>query len=311
MYRFCRLSALVLVFLLSFGCTSTDDTVPLPTQSEVTLPVQAATAARQRVFRGEENAGSLSGLSPLPPTEYTVSDPDNTAGHDTAATEHYFGRSENGSVHSFSVQFQQHFDAKQLDAKVFDSRTDKKRIYLTFDCGYENGNTEKILDVLHEKQVPAAFFCTLHEVESAPDLIARMIREGHIVGNHSVSHADFTTLDRTRMAEEIMGFDAYMRQQFGYSALYFRFPEGRYSDNAVSLAGSLGFSCIFWSAAYADWDTQKQKGADYALQQVVSQLHPGMILLLHSVSADNAAAMADIIDAARAEGYVFCSLEEL
>lgn len=307
-----RPMAVVSVFLLLAGCVSTDDTVSLPTADEITLPAQAEISVPvQKVFYGEDGGDTLSGLCALPLLEYTVSDPENTAGHDTAATDHYFGRSEDGSVHEFSRRFQQHFDEKQLDAKVFDSRTDKKRIYLTFDCGYENGNTAKILDVLKEKGVPAAFFCTLHEIKTAPDLIARMIREGHTVGNHSVTHADFTTLTRTQMAEEIMGFDDYMRQNFGYSALFFRFPEGRYSDNAVALADSLGFSCLFWSAAYADWDVNKQKGADFALQQVTSQLHPGMILLLHSVSADNAAAMADIIDAARAQGYVFCALEEM
>lgn len=312
MNSFFRLLSVVLCIVLLVGCVSTDDTVSIPVEDEITLPVQAEiTVPVQKVFYGDNGGDTLSGLCALPTAEYTVSDPENTAGHDTTATDHYFGRSENGSVHEFSLRFQQHFDAKQLDAKVFDSRTDKKRIYLTFDCGYENGNTAKILDVLKEKNVPAAFFCTLHEIKSAPELIARMINEGHIVGNHSVTHADFTTLTRTQMAEEIMGFDDYMRQNFGYSALFFRFPEGRYSDNAVELANSLGFSCLFWSAAYADWDVNKQKGADFALQQVTSQLHPGMILLLHSVSGDNAAAMGDIIDTARKQGYVFCSLEEM
>lgn len=312
MLRFQRFLCLFFSVLFLGACTSTDDAVTWPSTqpTEQALTVQG-TQSRQKVFYGASGGETLSGLCALPPLEYSVSDPDNTAGVSEESVDHYFGKAKNGQVHEYSRNFQQTFENEKLDAVVYDARSQEKRIYLTFDCGYENGNTAKILDVLKEKEVPAAFFCTLHEIETAPDLVARMINEGHIVGNHSVSHADFTTISRTQMAEELMDFDAYMRENFGYSALYFRFPEGRYSLNAVSLANSLGFSCIFWSAAYSDWDTSNQKGANYAFEQVTNQLHPGMILLLHSVSADNAAAMADIIDFARNEGYVFCSLEEL
>lgn len=307
-----RFISFLLVVLLCAGCGSTDDTVSLPTQEDITLPAQATvTNVGQKVFYGEANGNTLTGLCPLPPMEYTVTDPQNTAGLSETAVDHYFGKSENGEVHRYSRAFQQGFENKKLDAVVYDTRTDKKRIYLTFDCGYENGNTAKILDTLKEKGVPAAFFCTLHEVKSEPGLIARMINEGHIVGNHSVTHADFSSISRSEMAEEIIGYDNYLRENFGYSSLFFRFPEGRYNENAINLCNSLGFTCVFWSAAYSDWDTAKQKGADYAFEQVTRQLHPGMILLLHSVSGDNAEAMGDIIDYARAEGYAFCSLEEL
>lgn len=307
-----RILSFLLAVLLCAGCASTDDTVSLPTNEDSTLPAQASpTAVGQKVFYGEAGGDSLTGLCALPPMEYTVSDPHNTANLSETAIDHYFGKAENEEVHRYSRSFQEGFDNKKADAVVYDTRTDKKRIYLTFDCGYENGNTAKILDTLKEKQVPAAFFCTLHEVESEPDLIARMISEGHIVGNHSVTHADFSQISRTQMAEEIVGFDTHLRENFGYSSLFFRFPEGRYNDNAINLANSLGFTCVFWSAAYSDWDTAKQKGASHAFEQVTKQLHPGMILLLHSVSSDNAAAMGDIIDHARNNGYVFCSLEEL
>lgn len=307
-----RFISLLLVFLLCAGCRSTDDTVTLPTDENSTLPVQAMPyAVGKKVFYGEAGGDTLTGLCALPSMEYTVADPDNAQGLSETAVDHYFGKAENGEVHRYSRDFQQAFDSKQADAVVYDTRTDKKRIYLTFDCGYENGNTAKILDTLKEKEVPAAFFCTLHEIKSSPDLIARMINEGHIVGNHSVTHADFSQISRTEMAEEIIGFDTYLRENFGYSSLFFRFPEGRYNDSAINLCNSLGFACVFWSAAYSDWDTAKQKGASYAFEQVTKQLHPGMILLLHSVSSDNAQAMGDIIDYARAEGYEFCSLEEL
>ena len=312
MLRFYRFLSVFMVLLFAVGCVSTDDTVTLPTDADDTLPVQASpSVVGQKVFYGDAGGDTLTGLCALPPFAYTVADPDNTAQLSETAVDHYFGKAENGEVHRYSRSFQETFDSKKMDAIVYDTRTDKKRIYLTFDCGYENGNTEKILDTLKEKQVPAAFFCTLHEIESSPDLIVRMINEGHIVGNHSVTHADFSGISRTQMAQEIVGFDTYLRKNFGYSSLFFRFPEGRYNDSAIQLANSLGFTCVFWSAAYSDWDTAKQKGADHAFSQVTKQLHPGMILLLHSVSSDNAEAMGDIIDYARANGYEFCSLEEL
>lgn len=307
-----RFVSVFTVLLLLVGCVSMDDTVPLPTDEDVTLPVQSEIVpVGQKVFYGETGGDTLTGLCPLPPLVYTVADPHNTANLSETPVDHYFGKAANGQVHEYSRSFQSTFDNKNMNAAVYDKRTDKKRIYLTFDCGYENGNTAKILDTLKENQVPAAFFCTLHEVKTEPKLIARMINEGHIVGNHSVTHADFSKINRTQMAEEIVGFDTYLRENFGYSSLYFRFPEGRYNDNAVSLANSLGFTCVFWSAAYSDWDVSKQKGASFAFEQVTKQLHPGMILLLHSVSSDNAEAMGKIIDYARNQGYEFCSLEEL
>lgn len=184
-------------------------------------------------------------------------------------------------------------------------------LYLTFDCGYENGLTNQILDILQEKDVPAAFFCTLDHIKSEPELIARMILEGHIIGNHSSGHPNFSKISRTQMAQEIETCDNYLREHFGYSAPYFRFPEGAYSESALDLVQSLGYKSVFWSLAYADWDTSSQKGKDYAFRTVTERLHPGAIILLHAVSADNAQALGDIIDYARGQGYAFRSLTQL
>ena len=112
------------------------------------------------------------------------------------------------------------------------------------------------------------------------------------------------------MLDEIKGFDDYLRQNFGYSALYFRYPQGKYSEASLDLINSVGYKCVFWSLAYADWDLNNQKGADYALQTVVSRLHPGAVMLLHAVSPDNANALADIIDTAREMGYTFRALSD-
>ena len=184
----------------------------------------------------------------------------------------------------------------------------KKIIYLTFDCGYEGGYTEQLLDILKEKGVPAAFFVTLPYLKSSPEIAARMIKEGHTVGNHSATHPNFSTISRAKMAQEIQETDDYLRQHFGYSSPFFRFPEGACSDCSLELVASLGYTSVFWSAAYSDWDTTSQKGADYAFDTVTSRLHPGCVLLLHSQSSDNTAALGRIIDYAIDNGYTFSAL---
>ena len=113
------------------------------------------------------------------------------------------------------------------------------------------------------------------------------------------------------MTKEIQDCDNYLRSNFGYTSPYFRFPKGEYSECALELVGSLGYTSVFWSLSYADWDTKAQKGADYAFEKVTSRLHPGAIILLHAVSSDNAGAMARIIDYAREQGYEFKSLDDL
>jgi len=247
----------------------------------------------------------------LPTREVKIDQPNHTL--PTTKIEHAYGVPQDGKPHQISVDNQRFFDAHpEYQAIAYDNvTTDEKVLYLTFDCGYENGNTAKILDVLHEKEVPAAFFCTTDHFKQAPELITRMIAEGHIVGNHSNTHAAFSGLTRTQMAEEVITADNYLRENFGYTAPFFRYPCGSYHESALEAVASLGFANVFWSSSYADWDTNAQKGGQYARDTVLGRLHPGAIILLHSVSADNAAAMADIIDGARAQGYVFRELTSL
>ena len=130
-------------------------------------------------------------------------------------------------------------------ALALDTKSTQKVLYLTFDCGYENGYTAKILDVLKEKKVPAAFFVTVPYLKDSPEIAARMIKEGHIVGNHSNTHPVFSTISRTKMAQEIQECDNYLREHFGYSAPFFRFPTGEYSDSALDLVQSLGYTSVF------------------------------------------------------------------
>lgn len=273
-------------------------------QTDMLLPATADTPVLQ-------DGKTYTDLPPLPLREFRVQDPENTAGLSTEKCGYSYGVAKNGEPHSTSVRNQAYFTENGYNAVCLDRTSAEKVLYLTFDCGYENGYTAKILDVLQEKQVPAAFFCTLPQVKDNPELIARMILEGHIVGNHSVRHPSFPTLTRLRMAEEIEEMDAFLRTNFGYSEPFFRFPMGEYSDCALDLVGSLGYKCVFWSVAYADWDLDKQKGGQYAFDTVTARLHPGAVILLHSVSPDNAEALPQIIDWAREQGYAFRSLRDL
>lgn len=259
----------------------------------------------------DSKANTFTGYQPLPKVKFSVADAENDAKLPETAINHSFGVAKNGRPHQISVDSQTFFDAKGYNAITYDNKTTDKVLYLTFDCGYENGLTNQILDILQDKKVSAAFFCTLDHIKSEPELIARMILEGHIIGNHSAKHPNFSKISRTQMAQEIETCDNYLREHFGYSAPYFRFPEGAYSESALDLVESLGYKSVFWSLAYADWDTTSQKGKDYAFRTVTERLHPGAIILLHAVSADNAQALGDIIDYARGQGYEFRSLTQL
>lgn len=280
------------------------------TTQKPTTTTGAPTTAKSVPESTTSDRGTFTGLFALPPIQFKATDPQNKQGLPTATINHSFGIAKDGKPHSISVDNQKFFDSNHFKAIAYDNKTTEKVLYLTFDSGYENGCTAKILDVLKEKKVPAAFFCTKHQLEDEPELVTRMILEGHIVGNHSDTHPNFSKIDRTRMAKELESTENVLREKFGYSSSYFRFPEGAYSQSALDLVGSLGLTSVFWSVAYSDWDTSNQKGADYAVKTVTERLHPGAVILLHSVSTDNADAMADIIDTARSMGYSFRSLDE-
>ena len=223
---------------------------------------------------------------------------------------HSYGVAKNGVANEISINTQRYLETNNFNAFCLDTKSKEKVLYLTFDCGYENGYTSKILDILKEKNVSAAFFCTLPQVKENPELIKRMINEGHIVGNHSVTHPSFAEISTEQMTEEVKGMEDYLQEKFNYSEPYFRFPKGEYNEVALNQLNELGYTCVFWSLAYADWDLNNQKGKDYAYEKVVSRLHSGAVILLHSVSPDNANALGDIIDEARKQGYQFKSLRD-
>jgi peptidoglycan-N-acetylmuramic acid deacetylase len=189
---------------------------------------------------------------------------------------------------------------------------DEKVIYLTFDAGYENGNVAKILDVLQEKQVPAAFFILSHLVDKETSLVNRMFDEGHTVCNHTARHKDLSQADRATFEKELNDLSALCLEKTSKPmAKYYRPPEGTFSENNLKWSKDLGYKTIFWSFAYADWDNQKQMSADAAKNKILSNIHPGEVMLLHPTSDTNATILGEVIDQCRAMGYRFGTLDEL
>lgn len=286
--------------------SSTEKSEPAENSTEIEVPDSAVQG--QSIITGEPGGSTPTGFFPLERISYTVIDPDNQRGLSTKKICHSHGPASGGKPHFTVVEFQDTFD--KFGALTLDRKSTGKVLYLTFDCGWEYENlTSKVLDTLKEKDVPAAFFCTLDHIKKQPDLIGRMIKEGHIVGNHSDTHPSFPEISRNQMAKEIENTENYLRENFGYCAKYFRFPAGEYSESALDLVQSLGYTSVFWSVAYNDWNVENIQGRDVALKTVTERLHDGAVILLHAVSKDNAEALGDIIDKAREQGYEFKSLE--
>lgn len=186
-----------------------------------------------------------------------------------------------------------------------------RTLYLTFDEGYENGYTAQILDVLKENDVKAAFFVTGSYLEKEEELVRRMLDEGHIVGNHTVHHPSMPRLESTeKVREEITALNEICLEKYGREMKYFRPPCGEYSERTLKIANDLGYTNVFWSFAYKDWDVKAQKGTEYAYDQIKKGVHDGAVLLLHAVSKDNAAVLDRVIKDLKNEGYSFKSLEE-
>ena len=208
-------------------------------------------------------------------------------------------------------------NASQEELSRYDAHflgdVNEKVIYLTFDCGYENGYTEPILDALKKHRAPAAFFVVGNMIESAPDIIRRMAAEGHIVANHTCHHPDMSAIaSRADFEKELTALEALYQETTSQTMpKYYRPPQGKYSTENLQMAQSLGYKTILWSLAYVDWyvDDQPTKGAAYA--KLLPRIHNGAIVLLHSTSATNAAILDELLTKWEEMGYRFASLEEL
>lgn len=195
------------------------------------------------------------------------------------------------------------FNQRYSDLEAYALTNDNDRIIITFDQGYENGYTEKILDTLKEKNVKAIFFLTGDYAKKETALVQRMIDEGHILGNHGMTHASLPELSDSEAEEEIMSLHKYVLDNYGYEMQYFRCPCGEYSEKVLETAQKCGYKTLFWSYAYVDWKTDAQPEPGASVQKLTDSAHGGEILLLHSVSSTNAEILGEVIDNFRAEGF--------
>ncbi len=195
------------------------------------------------------------------------------------------------------------FDAQYGKYNAYATTPDRSRIIITFDQGYENGFTGNILDTLKEKQVSAIFFLTGDYAKKEQALVRRMIAEGHMLGNHGMTHASLPLLDDAAAREEIMSLHDYVQKEYDYTMQYFRCPCGEYSEQALKTVQSCNYKTLFWSGAHVDWLTDKQPDPAQSLEKLTSTAHGGEILLLHSVSATNAQILGELIDRLRENGY--------
>ncbi len=186
---------------------------------------------------------------------------------------------------------------------------DDKKVYMTFDEGYENGYTAPILDTLNKKGVKAVFFVTYDYVKRNPELVKRMIDEGHSLGNHTWSHPSMPSKSAEEMKSEIMKLHDLVKEEFGYEMSLFRFPRGEYSERALAVVKNCGYKSVFWSFAYVDWKTDAQPPAAESLQKAVNGAHNGAIYLLHAVSSTNNAILSEIIDNVEAQGYTWSQFD--
>lgn len=203
---------------------------------------------------------------------------------------------------------------KEFDAYYIDTHCGKENsIYLTFDAGYENGYTEKILDVLKKEKVPAVFFLVGNYIEENPEIVRRMVEEGHTVGNHTMTHPDMSAIsDKDAFKKELEELSCIYEETTGHKMKkLYRPPQGKYSENNLKQAKELGYKTILWSLAYVDWYVDKQPSREEALNKLNERIHPGAIVLLHSTSKTNAEILEELIKGWKAKGYVFKDIENL
>ena len=201
---------------------------------------------------------------------------------------------------------------KQYDAAYL-GNTDEKVLYLTFDAGYENGHTEAILDTLQKHDVKAAFFLVGNYLEKNADLVRRMVEEGHIVGNHTMSHPNMSAIsDPEAFRAELEGLENLFQEITGKDLpKYYRPPQGVYSEKNLENAKELGYKTVFWSLAYADWDNNNQPAKDVALERILSRTHKGAVILLHSTSQTNAEILDTLLTRWKDMGYRFETIDKL
>lgn len=237
--------------------------------------------------------------------------PSEAADEDTAY-DWYFSKNETHERPSLDSNLSFLKDYK--DFYYCDRHPEGKVIYLTFDAGYENGNVEKILDALNAHHATGAFFVLENLIKRNPELVKRMIDEGHLVCNHTAKHPDMAAIsDKTVFSHQLTDLEKVYNEltEGGEMPKYYRPPKGRFTKRNLKYLEELGYKTVLWSYAYADWDNARQPDPDYAVKEVLAHTHPGMVILLHPTSATNAAIMDRLLTLWEEEGYRFGSLDEL
>jgi peptidoglycan-N-acetylmuramic acid deacetylase len=203
-------------------------------------------------------------------------------------------------------------ELRRYDAAYLGDTTDKV-LYLTFDAGYENGCTAKILDTLKKHDVTAAFFLVGNYMEKNADLVRRMVDEGHIVGNHTMHHPDMSKIaDREAFQKELTDLEDLFLQTTGKELpKFYRPPQGIYSGENLKMAQEMGYKTVFWSLAYVDWNNDSQPAPEYAFQKLLPRTHNGAVILLHSTSQTNARILDELLTRWKAEGYRFETVDRL
>ncbi len=214
---------------------------------------------------------------------------------------------------SQELEFSENYDLFWCDKKHHNYNDEEKVVYLTFDAGYENGNIEKILNVLKEEEVKATFFILDNMIIKNYGLVKRMLEEGHLVGNHTMKHKDMTKMQSIDDFEkELTALENLFETSYGVKMKkYYRPPEGKISEENLKWANELGYKTVMWSFAYADWDNGKQPSPQYAMSKILENIHNGEVMLLHPTSSTNASIMSDMIKTLKSQGFRFETVEEL
>ena len=201
---------------------------------------------------------------------------------------------------------------KDFDA-YYVEETEEKKIYLTFDCGFENGNTPAILDALKKHNAKATFFIVGNYMETSPDLVKRMVEEGHTVGNHTYHHPDMSKIgDKEAFRKELSDLETLYEETIGQPMTkYYRPPQGIYSESNLKMAQELGYKTFFWSLAYVDWYQDQQPTHEEAFSKLIPRIHPGAVVLLHNTSKTNGEILDELLTKWEELGYSFHTLGEL
>ncbi len=271
---------------------------PVPETTATPVPEVTATPVPTETV---DRDGRLAGTSPIVNESYEDYDNTEYSWWFTRKTNHV----PSGSGEKFPIA---PFSAYYLNEDVTE---EDKVVYLTFDCGYENGFTPAILDTLAEKNVKVTFFVTKDFVRSNPEYVIRMKEEGHMIGNHTVRHLSSPTLTPEELEKELLELAKYVKEKTGYDVdPYFRPPMGKYSERTLKVTQDMGYSSVFWSIAYYDYDLANQPGKEYVVEHFRDYHHNGTIILMHNVSESNTQALGEVIDLLRQEGYRFGELSE-